>query len=134
MIDHIWFARLSRCIKKKSEMYNVNTDVIFYVTFDFIKAIKNIYLIKILLHRYFSRILLRCSKHRCGPLSMAVSKIAYLTHKTFCLGLLRPFAVSFYPCMTEEHIPETFCFLKSCCHFFIFLKFYLILPFLLYQI
>ena len=31
---------------KKSEMYNVNTNMIFYKIFDSIKAIKNIYTIK----------------------------------------------------------------------------------------
>ena len=34
-------------------------------------------------------------------LSMAVSKIADLIYQAFCLGLLRPFAVSFYLCTTE---------------------------------
>ena len=32
---------------------------------------------------------------------MAIFKIAYLTYQTFCLGLLRPFAVGFCPCTTE---------------------------------
>ena len=32
---------------------------------------------------------------------MAVFKTAYLTYQTFCLGLLRPFAVSFCLCATE---------------------------------
>ena len=32
---------------------------------------------------------------------MTVSKIAYLTYQTFCLGLLRPFAISFCLCKTE---------------------------------
>ena len=31
---------------KKSEMYNVNTNMISYMIFDFTKAIKNIYTIK----------------------------------------------------------------------------------------
>ena len=29
------------------------------------------------------------------PFSLAVSKIAYLTYQIFCLGLLRPFPISF---------------------------------------
>ena len=38
-----------------------------------------------LLHKYFLRILLRLYEHRF-PQTLSVSKIAYLTYQTFCLG------------------------------------------------
>ena len=47
MINHIWFVRIS-CFIKKSEMYNVNINMIFYISYK-----------EELLHRYFSSIWLR---------------------------------------------------------------------------
>ena len=66
----------------------------------YIKAI-NVYLRKILLHRYFSGLFLDVQETIWELLSMVVSKIAYLIYQTFCLGLLRSFAVNLYPCARD---------------------------------
>ena len=61
---------------------------------------------------------------------MAVSKLAYLTYQTFCLGLLRSFTVNLYPCAKEATHPRDILLpdiLLSVIHFL----FYLILSFLL---
>ena len=62
---------------------------------------------------------------------MTVSKIAYVTYQTFCLDLLRPFAVSFRLCTTETaHFREILLpvILLSVLQFVCFFQFYLILP------
>ena len=65
---------------------------------------------------------------------MTASKIAYLTYETFCLGLLRPFAVSFCLCAMEttysrDILPPNILLLVLQ-----FFQICLILPFLIHQI
>ena len=59
------------------DLANVNTNLIFIWVLVLYNSYKNIYTIN------------------PQPLSVAICKITYLTYQTFCLGLLRPFAVSF---------------------------------------
>ena len=62
------------------------------------------------------------------PLSMTVSKIAYVTYQTFCLGLLRPFAVSFCICTTETTNTRDILLPNIVLSVLQFFRFYLILP------
>ena len=59
---------------------------------------------------------------------MAVSKIAYLTYQAFCLGLLRPFAVSFCLCTTETTNTRDILLPNIVLSVLQFFRFYLILP------
>ena len=126
------FYAVSLAVLRKSEMYNVTTNVIFHIIFGFIqKLLKEE---KKLLHRHFSRILLRFEEHCFSqPVSMAFSKIAHLTYQTFCLGLLRPFAVSFYLCTTETTHSRDILLPDILLTVLQVFEFCLILPFLLHQ-
>ena len=85
---------------KKNVWWKHKFDFIYDFWF-YIKAIKNIPL----LHRYFSRILLR----------------VYLTYETFGLGLLiRAFAISSCHSKMEATLTESFCFLIPCYQFLSF--------------
>ena len=61
------------------------------------------------------------------PLLMVASKIAYLAYQTFCLGLLRSFAMSLYSCIRETTHSKDILLSDiplSVLHFFNFIWFY----------
>ena len=59
---------------------------------------------------------------------MAVAKLAYLTYQTFCLSLLRPFAVSFCLCTTGTTNSRDILLPNIVLLVLHFFRFYLILP------
>ena len=73
---------------KKSEMYNVNANVIFRWFLFCIKAIDIYIREKYSFTCIFQGLCLDVKNSIVEPLSMAVCKIAYLTYQTFCLDLL----------------------------------------------
>ena len=75
-----------------------------------------------------SQIFFKDFEHRFPKsLSVAISKIAYLTNQTFCLGLLRTFAGSFCLCTTETTHSRDILLPNIFLSFLQFFQFYLIL-------
>ena len=59
---------------------------------------------------------------------MVVSEIACLIYQTFCLGLLRPFAINFCPCTMETTNTRDILLPNIMLSVPQFFRFYLILP------